>query len=47
MKNRGVGALEMLAIEMKASGSYVSRALSVYISTLLLIPSIILVPFRT
>jgi len=27
MKNRGVGALEMLAIEMKASGSYVSRAL--------------------
>eukprot|EP01043_Picozoa_sp_COSAG02_P033067 COSAG02_NODE_2239_length_9411_cov_3.663552_8_plen_247_part_00 len=27
MKNRGVGALEMLAIEMKASGGYVSRAL--------------------
>ena len=27
MKNRGVGALEMLAIEMKAAGGYVSRAL--------------------
>ena len=27
MKNRGVGALEMLAIEMKSSGTYVSRAL--------------------
>jgi hypothetical protein len=27
MKNRGTGALEMLAIEMKASGGYVSRAL--------------------
>ena len=25
MKNRGVGALEMLAIEMKSSGTYVSR----------------------
>ena len=28
MKNRGVGFLEMLAMEMKASGKYVSRGLS-------------------
>ena len=28
MRNRGVGFLEMLAMEMKASGKYVSRGLS-------------------
>jgi hypothetical protein len=28
MKHRGVGFLEMLAMEMKASGKYVSRGLS-------------------
>lgn len=28
VKNRGVGGLEMLAMEMKASGSYLSRGLS-------------------
>ena len=28
VKNRGVGGLEMLAIEMKATGTYLSRGLS-------------------